>query len=516
MKRTSFITGAIILTLTNFIVRLSGFIFRIYLSRLLGPEGIGIYQLVLPIYVFLLTLASAGISVTVSRYVAEEWSKDKSSGIKRIILNSVVVVTIWNIILSVVTYYSIADLSNYVLKDERTYLALLVSIPCLFIVGYSSILRGFFYGMQSSTIPALAQIIEQMLKIIIVLLAIPYISHLGIEYSIALIVAAMVIGEMAGLVILYFSYVRNKKKVFKNSSTKPKKRAINPGIIAKILSMTIPVSVSGLIRTGMQSLNAILIPHRLVAAGYNTTEAISIFGKVSGMALPLIFFPSIIISALCVTLIPAISEAAPLKNYALIAKRITQAVKITLLVSLLTCCLYLTLSHPIAQIIYNSRQVGDMLLSLAVGSVFVYLQFTLTSILNGLGEQKVALKYSVISSGITLLCVFYLVSMPRLGIYGFSIGFFLSALVATIQSISFIKKKVGINIKVRNLIMKPLAISMAAALLSYVLHSIMSGYGINPWLCLASSVLAGIVLYLILLLMTKTVSISNFRKLLPF
>ena len=234
------------------------------------------------------------------------------------------------------------------------------------------------------------------------------------------------------------------------------------------------------------------------------------------MALPLIFFPSVIISALCVTLIPAISEAAPLKNYTLIAKRTTQAIKMTLIVSTLTCCLYLTLSHPIAQVIYNSRQIGDMLLSLAVGSIFMYLQFTLTSILNGMGEQKVALKYSIISSGIVLLCVFYLVAMPKVGIYGFSIGFILSALVATMLSINFIKKKIGIEIRIRNLIMKPLVISMAAALLSNVLYRLMSEHGANPWLSLASSVLASVLLYLVLLIITKTVSVSNFKRLLPF
>ena len=206
MNRKSFVSGAIILMAAGLVVRILGFVYRIYLSNLIGAEGMGLFQLISPVYSLIILTLTAGVSIAVSKMVAEELAQNHIINLRRVTNCALWLILCTGAAVSLLMYFNINFLVNNILKDSRTYSSLLLLIPCIPVIAASSALKGYFYGIQLVVPTALSQIVEQVVKISLVMLMAGSFVSAGLEYACALAVIGTALGEICNLAVLASIY----------------------------------------------------------------------------------------------------------------------------------------------------------------------------------------------------------------------------------------------------------------------------------------------------------------------
>ncbi|KAB3529045.1 putative polysaccharide biosynthesis protein [Alkaliphilus serpentinus] len=507
-KKTSFIMGVVLLTTINFIVRSMGFIYRILLSRMIGPQAIGLYQMVFPFLMVLITIPTAGIPIAVSKLVAKENSLKNRRGMFQILLLALSIGGILSLILTLFVSFKIDFITERVLKNNDLYLLILWIIPAISLITFSSILRGFFYGIKDIKPAALAQIIEQLSRITFVL-AVLYMKKPDHPITMATIaIIGLSIGELFGLICLILSF--GVRRIFKII---PYNRVLSSNIkqLKDILYISVPITISRLLSVFMQTINAILIPHRLIISGYSQVAAVELFGKISGMAMPLLFLPFTVTSALVINIIPNISEQMAVKNIKDIETKGNQAIRITLLVAIPTTLIFTIMGKELASLVFHQRDVGLYLSLISYSTLFLCMQHTLSGILHGLGKQVITTINFLLGMTIQLYCTYYLVPNPRYGIYGFIIGFTLSSFVIFTLNLISLRRYMPIRLSIVNTLIKPItAALMAVGTMFYLYyHPILS---FSPNLYSAMVFIFGGFLYLAILVMTKAVDARSIIK----
>jgi len=436
--------------MTNLITGSLSFIYRVFLTRAIGSEGVGVYQLVLPLYLLFITLVSGGITTAVSKLIAEQAPGSNYRNMYKIIKICGITVGIWSLALCSFIFFNSEYLAKYVLKDSRTLFSIMVFTPAIFFISLSAVLKGYFYGLQYVKPPAMIDILEKMIRLGGLLLTTYYLLPLGIEYVCAGVMAAMAAGEFISLVLLYFCYKAKKAAAIhtKTDST--------IHIITRILKTALPLSLSGALTTIMDMITAILIPMQLRAAGYSNSNALSLYGQVTGMVMPLLFFPFIIVASLGITLVPAIAASYATGNWTALNKKCNDSLKITSAIAFASTALFIVFPWELCRIFFKCPEAGNMLFWMSFVCPFEYWQFTLFAVLNGVGKQHVVLKNSVLHIVISVICSYFLIPIPSIGIYGFVIGFCASAVLICLWNLADLKRIPQIHIDYANIFVKPL------------------------------------------------------------
>lgn len=451
MAKKTFVTGAIILIIAGFISRMIGFLYRIYLSNLIGAEGMGLYHLIVPIYTLIILTLTSGVSIAVSKMTAEEAARGHYINIKRVSKIALFLVLTGSIIISVVLYANINFIANSILKDNRTYLSVLVMIPCIPLIAAASAYKGYFYGIQEVTPTAVSQIIEQLVKIGIIMALAAHFLKAGLEYACALATLGTAFGEMSNLVVLAI-YYRYKK--YAHIAADSRKGLIRKRkLFIDILGCAVPISFNRFIISIMSAVEVILIPRRLLEGGLNYIQCMEQYGKLMGMAMPLIFFPALVATSLATTLVPAISESISLKNFGRVNYRISKSIQITMVVGFVFMALFACYPDKIADMIYPGQSVGNTLFLLSFSCVFIYLQQILMGVMNGLGKQGLLLLNSIIGSSIRIVCVYFII--PEYGIPAYIIGIVASSLVVCLLNLITIVRNTGMVLDLRHWVVLP-------------------------------------------------------------
>ena len=507
MSKKSFISGAVVLMVSGLIVRLMGFVYRIYLSNLIGAEGIGLFQLISPIYSLIILTLTSGISISVSKMTAEQNAKGNYINIRRITRLSLIIVVTSGIIVSFLMLIFLNFIVNDIIKDSRTYYSFLLLIPCIPIVAASSTLKGYFYGLQETVPTAASQIVEQIVKITIIMLFASYFLDIGLEFACALATVGMALGEIASLIVLYIVYTVKKKK-----SEEISRKGYIPGlrIISSIIKISFPISVNRFTTSIMATIECILIPSRLLLSGLDYKACIEEFGRLSGMAMPLIYFPSLITSSLATTLVPAISEAISTDNMESVRHRISKSVQLSITLGILFTSVFLVFSNQIANVIYKNQNVGPILFSLAITCMFIYLQQTLLGVLNGLGMQTLCLRNSVIGYIIRITFIFFYV--PTMGMNGYILGIIISNALVCVMNIIPVIKHTKMVVDIKNWIAKPAVSGIFILLTGKPIYALVTSF--LPWkiLSITITLVFLMVTAIMLLIYTGALDVKDIKR----
>lgn len=501
--KNTIIKGAIILTIANIITRILGFVYRVYMSNIIGAEGMGLYQLIMPIYMLVWSLSSSGFSTTISKLVAEENSKKEFGNIKRIlnlcIITSVSIATFLSIFIFLFSDY----IATNIFKDERILLSLHIICISFPFMAYGSCIRGYFLGMQNTLIPAISQVLEQITRMISIYFLSSIFIPMGLSYACAVAVIGMCIGEIFSFLYVYLMYNSHIKKSYKKT------------VLSKIkcyyiiLSMALPLTANRVIGSFLSTIENILIPQKLIQYGHTNLEAMSLFGQLSGMSMPLLMFPSSLLTALAISIVPAISEAMAKKNITVIKETISKAFLFTSIIGLGAMAVFIVFPYELGTIIYSQDDIGSQLLYLGFLCPFLYCHVTLSGILNGLGEQMLIFKNSLISSAINISFIFFLI--PIYGINAFIIGWLLSLIVINCISLLKLKKRTNFKISIIDSILKPLICILASVILSKTAHKyLLSSF--SPAISLIISLVILAICYLFLLISLDCINFKIIKK----
>lgn len=505
LSTSKFIYGSIILAIINGIVRVFGFGYKIVLSKLIGPQGIGLFQMVFPILMVFITLTTAGIPIAVSKMVSRENSINNHTGIKKIFTISFIFTLTLSLILSLTLLLFAQNFTDIFWSDSGLVILIRSICPAIIIISLSSLIRGYFYGLQKVAIPGASQIIEQIVRISFVLGILYYLNIKSSKLGALIAVWGISIGELVGLITLIINYKITNLSLRSNNMTKLKFK----DILIELMTISIPITLSRFINVLMQMGNTVLIPKRLVLAGYSMDTAISTLGKVMGMTMPFVMLPFIFTSALVVNIIPDISNKKHISQYSSIKKDISLSIHTTLLISIPLTFIYIFFSEHISLFFYNDIEVGRYMKIMGCGTIFLSLHHTLSGILHGLGKQVQTTINYILGMSLQLFLTYQLVANPNFGIKGFFIGFLLSSITIFLLHLISLLKIIKFNICLFHSIIKPVLASVAMIISIYILN-----YVFNNLFIPITFVFGGLI-YAILLLITKAIplkSIKNLRK----
>ena len=334
MGKDKFLKGALILTVAGLLVKVIGSVNRILLSRLLGGEGIGLYQMAYPIYLLMLSVCSAGVPVAVSIIVAEKVAKNDYAQAHRIFKVTLGLMAAFGLFFALLLYGTAGLLVNSGwIRDSRAYYALVVLTPAVFFSSILASFRGYFQGYQMMTPPAVSQILEQLVRVTVMIGLAYFLLPRGLEYAAAGAAFGAVPGGLTGLLVLTWFFRKARKewkhKIEKQTATV----AESVGSIAKrLVLLAIPVSCANLLIPVTSSIDMLLVPNGLGRAGFGVEAATTLFGYLTGMAQPLLMMAIIPTMSLAASLVPAVSEACTLQRPDEILRKTTYAFKICMLV----------------------------------------------------------------------------------------------------------------------------------------------------------------------------------------
>lgn len=510
MKKSSFLFGTIVLTLVNIVVRSIGFIYKIILSRLIGASAIGLYQMVFPFLMVLITIPTAGIPIAVSKQVAHEKSLHNREGIYKVLFLALSLGALISLTLSVFVSLKINYIVENILDNPNLYYPVLWTIPSISIITFSSILRGFFYGLKEMAPPASAQLLEQIFRIIFVLSYLYYRKPSNPVAAATIAVIGISIGEFCGLLYLILRF--NFKKILMKPHFIKTYTESSFKMLKTLCYISIPITLSCLISVIMQTTNSILIPQRLQVAGLSPTAAIETFGKISGMAMPLLYLPFTVTNALVLNIIPNISEQLAVNNWKDIEYKSNLALRITLLVAIPSTIVFVVFGNHLADLVYGHADVGRYLSIISYGMIFLCMQHTLSGILHGMGKQVVTTINYTLGMLLQLYCTYFLIPNPRYGINGFFIGFLLSTFVIFALNFVSLMGYIKLKLPVTQTILKPIFASIfmiIAMIYSYDLFY--SFYKNSGWSTFLASLIGGF-LYIFLLIVTKAFDMKHLIK----
>ncbi|WP_366923344.1 polysaccharide biosynthesis protein [Metallumcola ferriviriculae] len=423
--RDGFIRGAAILALAGFISKSIGAFYRIPFARLVGGEGVGLYQMVYPIYTVVLALSTAGIPVAISVLVAEKTAQGDYYGANRIFKVALILLSVASLLFAAALMMGADFLATEVLKEPRAQLAIKAIAPAIFITGVMSSLRGFFQGQQVMHPTAISQVLEQSIRVITVFIAV-FVYSGNITLIAAGATFGAVTGSAVGLAFLIWYFLRKRNTDFKRIGFLPQER--KRVLVKRIIVIALPLSLGNLIMPIMQLIDAVVVPQRLRAAGYAVNRATELFGQFTGMAGTLINLPTIITLSLAVSLVPAIAEASSRGYLEQAAHRGNAALRVTTVLLLPAAAGLWALAEPISIFLFSISEVGVPLRYLAGGVVFLGLYQVTAGVLQGMSKTYIPVINLFIGAAVKLLLSYWLTAIPTVGIRGAAmstvLGFF--------------------------------------------------------------------------------------------
>lgn len=504
----SLLYGTMILSIANFIVRLLGFAYRVFLSRMIGPQGMGLVQLVFPVFHIAITLTVAGIPIAVSRLISEKNVKHDIYGMQRTMTVAITIVTVISTTLTLLALFNLDFITRVIIKDERTKGALFILFPNVIFIGLGAALKGFFYGRKDIHPPAVAEIIEQLMRMAVAIGLIYWLVPKD-NYTLAaiLVMLGTVFGEITSLLFLHTRYHKAKNhllsqnKYFKSSASSKRTQVSDTTkqIAGAITAIALPITATRLINSLMSAANAILIPQRLMAGGMVREQAVGLFGIVSGMVMPLMFLPFTITNALTVIIIPNLSESLAMNRWKDIQNKISKAIRLTCYIAFPTTALLASLGKAIGDLLYQQPLVGTFLIPLSYSLLFHSLQHTCSGILNGLGKQNRAALHFMAGSSIQLFCTWFLLANPSIRIWGMVIGFTLSSLVVSTANLTTVLKTAKMPFRFLDWILKPGVAALLMGFSTGILFHLLTSIQIPTVLNLIVSAVAGLLLFLLFL-----------------
>ena len=446
--KSNFYRNTFILTLSNITVGVLGFIFSIYMSKVLGAEGMALYNLVMPIYNLFIAAMTAGVIAAISKISAIYTANDDFANLSKTIRTVSLFNLVWALVIGVIVFFLAPFLGNNIIKDSRTVHAIMITCPAMVFIALSNILKGYFYGTSKLVIPAFIDILEKALRIFIIASLIYFLNANSLSSLVTVAYIALCIGEFQSLILLFIYYKKTTKKMIATS----RKREGRLQLLANVLVVSLPLCLSGFLNNIFYTISALIVPRRLVFAGFEYSVALSMIGKYTGMALMIVTFPAVIIGSLNTLLIPDLSQTMSKGNYYAASKRIRDVLKLVFLIGIGTTIICQIIPDSLGEMFYSRNDLGSYIKAASLACPVIFLSATMYGILNGLGKQTILLRNTVITELIEIILLFILTGIPNINIYGYVIASLVVHSISLIVNLYEANKSIELNISLINIL----------------------------------------------------------------
>ncbi len=466
--RNKIIKGTFILTISGILSKLIGFYYRIFLSDTIGANGVGIYQMILPIIGLFAAISCAGVEIAMSKNISS--AKDKNHIYKSFKTGFIYAVTM-SVLSTILLLLFTPIISHFYISGPIIKRLLFLSALLLPLMSIHSAILGYYLGMKRSFIPGLFLFIETLLKLVFTMLIYLFFVKANRPITACIPILGMLCSELASSVIMLFLIKKEFKAVKKSGFTSLSE-------YKDFFRLAMPVSFTRIFLSLVHTVEAFLVPFLLVVFGLSEDTSISIFGILTGMSMPFILFPSAITNALSAMLLPSISEAASRNDFQLIKKTSSVALKYCMSMGIFFTGFFIINGYDLGYMFFGNEPAGQFLRILAWLSPFIYVGMTLSSIINGFGYTKTTLIYNTISAIIRI--VFIIIFIPFFGVKGYLFGLLAGEITNTLLSIFKTNKLCHPSYSLFDNLLKPVAITIIALGFSSSLRYLIDGINLFP------------------------------------
>ena len=390
--------NALLLTAVTLLMRTVSVSFNVYVSGKVGAEAMGLLSLVSGVYGFAVTLATSGIHLATVRTVAERLKLTGGKENKKCLLACLSYAAFFGTIAGVLLLLLARPIGLFILKDPRTVRALTMLSFTLLPIAVSTVFNGYFNAVRRAYKNAIAQVTEQAVKITLTGYLLILVAPKTVEGSILAILLGGAVAETLTLILNLLLYLLDKRH-FRH--IKQEKN----GIKINVASVALPVAISAYMRSGLLTIEHILIPRGIQRFGSGNSAALASYGALQGMALPVILYPAAILSSFSALLIPEITEQHATGNTREIRYIAGRAYQTSLLFSIGTAAIMLFLSGELGEVLYGSAEVGRFIKLLAPLIPIMYIDTATDSLLKGLGEQVYSMNVNIVDALISVILV---------------------------------------------------------------------------------------------------------------
>ena len=418
----TFLLNTIILLVSSVLFQVVNMFFNIFISNTIGEEAIGLFSLVMSVYAFGITLASAGINISATRVVAEELACKNEVGAKKAARRCIFFSLIFSICASLIFFIFADFITIHCLHNRISKNVIYLICIALPFISMSSAINGYFTAVRRVYKNAFAKFFEEFVKITCTAILLKSFMPDGIDYACYALIFADVISEITSFLHLYILYIRDKRGSLIESRYKDL-----DSYNRRILRIAVPVALTSYLRSGLSTIKQLIIPSSLQKSGMNSSNSLIAYGIVNGMTMPIIMFPVSLITSFSSLLIPEFSRYYTQEKYQKIKSVSSFLLICTFIFSVIVAIFIFVFSDELSNLIYHKTEIAKYLRLLSPLIIIMYLDIVIDSILKGLDAQVDVMVVNIFDCLISIAFIYFLV--PILGFSGYIISIFISEVI---------------------------------------------------------------------------------------
>ncbi len=399
-KNTSAKQETVILTVMNALIRGFGLLLRVILSRLLGAEVMGISELAGSVHSLAITPLSSGLPVAISRMTAKAKKEHESLSL----LAGISIVRIFSLVMMPLLLLFSPLIAQW-LGDERVLPSLWVTAPCILVIGYSAIYNGYCYGIEQTRLPALSELLEQVVRVVVCVLLVLLLPNLQAPYLATIPILGLLIAEIVGMV-----FVLTALKMPIQSTT------LGFPMRKPVLRLAAPSTLTRFVQTAVRSLTAIVIPIRLQVSGLSVAESTARLGMLNGMVMPIVMLPCIFTSALVMVALPKIAKVED--DLPSLRRLLVQCLGACFPIGIMSALLIYYGSTYLSIWLYHNADLITLFQACTPLCFLMTFGHVSTGLCTALGQQKRTLYGALLSSCLSLFLTYLWVGDEQYRLYG--------------------------------------------------------------------------------------------------
>ncbi len=456
-----YVLNAFILSACMLLMRTVAVAFNAFCVQKVGSEGMGLFSLVMSVYTFAVTLATSGVNLAATRLVALYFGRNEGKSVRSAMRKCLLYSAAFGCFASLMLFGFAESISIHFLQEPRAAMSVRALSLSLLPLSLCSAFSGYFAAVRRVYKNAVSQVLEQTVKILACTFLLSLLLPRGVEYACLALVLGGAVSEVFSFFIQWLSYIADRRTLVGSG------KAVG---LRQVTEIAMPVAFSAYVRSGLVTLEHVLIPIGLAA--YGEANALATYGVISAIALPIVLYPSAFVGAFAGQIIPEITEFYAAENHKEVAYVTARAFYVTEFFSILAAGMLAVFATDFCTVIYGERTAAEFLRALAPLMPVMFLDTVTDSILKGLGKQVYTMCVNIADAAISVILVWLLV--PRMGVYGYVVVLYISECINTVFSIGKLLTLTHFRVRLWKLLFSPLLSAIGAANCAVLLLSHLS------------------------------------------
>ena len=511
------------------IVKVLGAAFRIPLVNWIGDIGMANYNPAYYIYNFFLVLATAGFPIAISKMVSERIAMGDYGEAHKVYRISFELMGAIGGLSFLILFFFAPEISNLVNNPQAT-LAMRAIAPCLIFVPPMAALLGYFQGMQNMRPTAITQIVEQFFRVVVGLFLAYVLFHLtgatgfaakydAFERGAAGAAFGATAGSIGGLLMIILVYAFSKKSIHNRINlSHDENYETRRQILKQILIIAVPITIGAAIMPITNLVDVTIVLGRLQDAGLPYETAKGLYGQLGGFVGSLVYLPQVLIYAVSISLVPLISASHRLGDSEAVKQNAAVGIRMASTIGFPCAAGMMALSQPIMLLIYPAQaesaiSASHILFTMSIGIFFLSASQTLTGVLQGVGKQAIPVRNLMIGIALKIVITWTLTGMPSINIQGAAIGTVIAFGVAAVLNLYAVRKYTGAEIRIRKTYGRPFVAAAVMGIACKVVYTVLRLMIDSNAIPTLIAILTGVILYGVMILVTKTISKDELSKL---